>query len=245
MKNIFDNKLHTYHTFKEFAIPTVEIKGVTEKEILLAKKRLDTILQTHPHAEDFSDQYIIKNKKGSGGFNIFQVTFTKNGIQKILEHCEKNNKNISYLLQPFLSCDTGFHFKKHSGTIDLRVISLYKKTIQSYIRVAKKGNFLANQHQGGNSFYISLKKIPQDVLSMNRKVKNILDATSDISHSLYALDYIRSNNGNLYLVEGNANPGIYWEYDEIRSSKQKTKKLINVIVNEIQTIIHERKNTHS
>ena len=225
IKYLFNNKIHTYNTFKEFAIPTIEIKGGTEKAIFLAKKRLDKILQMHPHAEDFLDRYIIKNKKGSGGFNIYQVQFTKAGVKKIIEHCKKNNKEISYLLQPFLACDTGFHFKKHHGTIDLRVITLYKKTLQSYIRVAKKGNFLANQHQGGNSFYISLKKIPQDVLAMNRKVKKILDATSDISHSLYALDYIRTNNGNLYFVEGNSNPGIYWEYDEIRSSKQKNSSI--------------------
>ncbi len=240
LTKLFENKFNTYKHFKEYTIPTVEITQGTEKAIMAAKKRLDAILQTHPYHEDFLSGYIIKNKTGSGGFNIHKVTFTKKGIAKIINY---HTKHISYVLQPFLTCDTSFHFKKHRGTIDVRVITLNTKTLQSYIRVAQKGNFLANQHQGGSSFYISLRRIPQDVIIMNTKIKKILENTLDLSHSLYALDYIRSNNGHLYLVEGNTNPGIYWEYDEIRSSKRKIKKLINTIVHEIKTLIQERKNT--
>ncbi len=173
MTDIFQNKLNTYEHFKEFAIPSVEITDTSKREIVLAKTKLDKLSKNHRSRVDFNEGYILKDKTGAGGFKIYKVDFDKCGIEEIKEHYEldkKDKKILSYILQTFINCDTGFVFGKYCGLIDLRVIVLNKKIIQTYIRVAKKGKFECNEHQGGNLVYMPLETIPQDVLIMSKKI---------------------------------------------------------------------------
>jgi len=240
---LFQNKLNTFKHFKEFAIPTVEITNPSKQEMVLAKTKLDKILKKHRYGVDFNEGYIIKDITGAGGFKIHKVHFDKSGFKEILKHYEldkKDKKRLSYILQPFINCDTGFVFKKYCGPIDLRVIVLKTKIIQTYIRIAEKGKFECNIHQGGNLFYISKKIIPKDILGMSKKIIKRLDAKINLKHSLYALDFMQSNDGNAYFIEGNDTPGIIWEHKN-KIDEAKSKELIDIIINELKLIIREKR----
>jgi len=239
IKDIFQNKINTYKHFKEFAIPTVEITNLLKRKIVLAKTKLDKLLKKHRYRVDFNDSYIIKDKTGAGGFKIYKVDFDKFGFKEIMKQYEldkKDKKILSYIVQPFINCNKGFSFGKYCGLIDLRLILLNHKIVQTYIRIAKKGKFECNEHQGGNLVYMPIKIIPKDVLTMTRKIIKKLDAKLNLKHSLYALDFMRSNNGNLYFIEGNTNPGIDWNHRK-KINEIKSKELINLIVNELKLII--------
>ncbi|MCH7952095.1 hypothetical protein IH980_05145 [Patescibacteria group bacterium] len=242
MKDIFRNKLNTYEYFKEFAIPTVEITNHSKRNIILAKSELEKLLKRHRYGVDFNDGYIIKDKTGAGGSRIYKVDFDKFGFKEIIKHYEvdkKDKKTLSYIVQPFINCNKGFRFGKYDGLIDLRLILLNHKIVQVYIRIAKKGKFECNEHQGGNLVYMPLKIIPKDVLTMTKKIIKKLDEKLNLKHSLYALDFMRSNNGNLYFIEGNTNPGIDWNHRK-KINEIRSKELISLIVNELKLIIQER-----
>lgn len=239
---LFQNKLNTFKHFKEFAIPTVKIVNPSKQEMILTKTKLDRILKRHRYRVDFNEGYIIKDIAGAGGFNIHKVKFDKSGFKEILKNYEldkKNKKRLSYILQPFINCDIGFVFKKYCGPIDLRVIVLNTKIIQTYIRIAEKGKFKCNIHQGGRLFYISKKIMPKDVLKMSKKIIKRLGAKINLKHSLYALDFMQSNKGNVYFIEGNDSPGIIWEYKN-KIDEAKSKELIDIIINELKLIIQEK-----
>lgn len=240
--NIFQNKLNTYKCFKEFTIPSVEITSPSKQKIILAKTELDKILKKHKCRIDFKNGCIIKDKTGAGGFRIHKVDLNNGGIKRIKEYykSDKKDKNmLSYIFQPFIRCNKGFSFGKHGGFIDLRIILLNHKIVQAYIRVAKKGKFRCNEHQGGELIYISKKAIPKKVLIVIRKIIKKLDTKLNLKHSLYALDFIQSNNRNLYFIEGNNNPGLDWNHKK-KINEVKSKELVNIIVNELKSIIQEK-----
>jgi len=242
IKDIFQNKINTYKHFKEFSIPTVEITNISKRKIVLAKIKLNKLLKKHKHRADFNDSYIVKDKTGAGGFKIYKVNFDKFGFKEIMKHHKKNKKNkemLSYVVQPFINCNKGFNFGKYHGFIDLRLILLNHKIMQTYIRIAKKGNFKCNEHQGGNLVYMPIKTIPKDVLTMARKIIKKLDTKLNLKYSLYSLDFIRSNNGNLYFIEGNSSPGIDWNHEK-KINEIKSKELINLIVDKLKLIIQKR-----
>jgi len=231
---VFQNKLNTYKHFKQFAIPTVSITNLSIAKIHLAKVRLDGLLKKHKYRIDFSSVYIIKDREGAGGFRIFKYDF--NTSLKEIKKQHKLGLELNYVLQPYIDCDKGFIFGKYKGFIDIRVILLNNKIIQAYIRIAKKGDFKCNEHQGGNLVYISKRLIPKDVLKMIPKITRKLN----LKHALYALDFIKSNNGNLYFIEGNSNPGVDWNHKK-KINEIRSKELMDIIINELKIIIAERK----
>ena len=48
--------------------------------------------------------------------------------------------------------------------------------------------------------------------------------------SMYALDFLVSNNGNIYLLEGNTGPGLDWN-TSLKQNENEAKKLIRMVVN--------------
>jgi len=173
---------------------------------------------------------------------MHKIDFNNLGSKKIRDHHknDKKSKNfLKYILQPLINCKGGFKVGKYEGPMDLRLILLNHKIIQAYIRIAKKGNFKCNYHQGGKLFYISPQKIPKDVLTLVKKIIKKLDLKLNLKHSLYTLDFIRSNKGNLYFIEGNTNPGIDWKPGEKRD-EVKSKEIINLIVKELKLILRKR-----
>ncbi len=241
MKNVFVNKLNTYTYFKEYAIPTVAVATPSRQTIAQAKQSLDTLLDHHQYEMDVDDGYILKDRTGSCGYKIYKVDFDTVGSEDIMKyyaHDKKEKKLLSYVLQPFIECTQGFHFENYSGLIDLRLIFLNQKIVQAYIRIAQDGNFKCNEHQGGDLVYIPMSAIPRTVRTMSKQITRKLHSIVDLKHSLFALDFIQSNDGNLYFIEGNTNPGIDWDHGK-KINEVKSKELIDIIVRELRLISRE------
>ena len=220
---LFNDKLKTFKCLENFTIPTVNI---TKDTIHSSVLRLKALLAKHKMADDFSESFVVKDRFGAGGIAIHKIE--ENAETAILEILE-NAPRTSFILQPFAIFDKGYSHLKKQGYTDIRIIYSQGKIIQRYIRTAKESDFRCNEHQGGTVSYIKSSDIPKSVTVLSNEILKVLD----YKNALFALDFIVSNNGNAYFLEGNINPGIYWgigsQEDEIN-----TKKLIRAIVNELK-----------
>lgn len=237
--DVFQNKINTYRCFKDFTVPTVKLENLSEDEIILTKKRLNNLLKNHKNQIDFDNGFIIKDRVGSGGNKIFKLNFDKKNLAKIKKQYEadlKSEESTEYIMQPFIDCANGFDFAGHHGFIDLRIILLDHTIIQSYIRIAKKGDFKCNEHQGGNLIYIPEEMIPEEIIALTKKI--VKKIPLKLNHSVYALDFIKSIAGNTYFIEGNNHPGIDWNHEK-KENEEKTKELIKIIVKELKQMIKE------
>ncbi|GAF85510.1 unnamed protein product, partial [marine sediment metagenome] len=113
-----------------------------------------------------------------------------------------------------------------------------QKIIQTYIRIAKKGDFRCNEHAGGLLKYISKSEILLEIKKVSKRIVDILNK----KFSLYALDFIISNNGNIYLLEANTGPGLDWNLS-VKENEIEAKKLIRIIIKEISRRVNLSKNT--
>lgn len=238
--NIFFDKQQTYKKLHKYAIPTVTIKDNREKSVFRALKMLNEIISKHPDKYDFSDEIIMKNRFGAGGIHVYK--FEANKIKKMIASMKRNEK-ISYIIQPYIKFDKGFSYKNLLVAADIRLIYLGGKIIQTYIRTAKKDDFRCNEHQGGSLKYISVNEIPKEVVITSNKIAISLNKKC----SLYTLDFIISNNGNIYLLEGNTGPGLDWNL-LIKENEIQAQKLIRIIVKELvvrvgQPILIDKKET--
>lgn len=223
--NLFFDKQKTYQKLSKHSIPTIPLVGDDIKSIKNACARLTKLTNLHKTSADFSTDIVMKDRFGAGGRRIYK--FKKNqskDMQKIIH----KNTNISYIIQPFVKFDKGFTFHNQSAPTDIRLIYLNGKIIQSYIRVAKPDEFRCNEHQGGLLTYLSLDKIPLSLVVKSNLIAKILNK----NHSLFTLDFIISNNGNAYLLEGNTSPGLDWNAS-IKKNIIEGKKLIKLIVREL------------
>lgn len=140
----------------------------------------------------------------------------------------RRHQNVSFIIQPFVRFDLGFSYHRCPAPTDIRLIYLRGKIVQSYIRVAKSGEFRCNEHQGGLLTYLSLKNIPASLLAKSNLIAEVLDKKC----SLFTLDFIISNNGNSYLLEGNTGPGLDWNVS-LKKNEIEAKKLIRLIIEEL------------
>lgn len=233
--NLFFDKQKTYKKLNKFSIPTVTIKNCTRKSINYACKTLKEIVKRHPYKDDFSDEIIMKDRFGAGGINVYK--FKVDQTKKIVESLKKHNKK-SFIIQSFIGFDKGFSYKNSPVLTDIRLIYLGGKIIQTYIRMAKAGEFRCNEHQGGTLKYIPKSQVPTNVFLTSNKIAEVLNKKS----SLYALDFIISNNGNVYLLEANTGPGLDWNLS-IKENEIEAKKLMRIIIKEIIRRISPPKNT--
>lgn len=224
--SLFFDKQKTYDLLNKFAIPTVTIKSNSLKSINSAVLKLQSLVDVHPKKNDFSRKIIIKDRFGAGGNNIFctQLKKRKMHIQEVMN----NNRGVSFILQPFANFEEGNGFKSNPGFTDIRVIYLGNKIIQAYVRTAAKDDFRCNAHQGGNVRYISKREIPLKIRLMAKEILNVLNE----DNCVFALDFIISDNGNAYLMEGNSGPGLNWSLSHDKDEKN-TKKFIREIIKEI------------
>lgn len=238
VKKLLNDKLTTYKEFKPLAIPTVSVGLITQLNLTKALKKLDTLIKNHKNKQDFNKDFIIKDRHGSGGINVYKFS-RSDSYDTIEKKIQEDNESIyptEYIVQPFIACDKGFNFFDYTGFMDLRMIVLNNKVIYSFIRIAKKDDFRANLHQGGKLVVIPKELYPQDVLECVRKINKKLN----VSNQLYALDFIKSNSGTIYFIEGNPTPGIIW--DEIDLTNIKLEKLfIRNIVKELRNRISLQK----
>lgn len=239
---IFNDKLQTYARFPKHTIPSVAVDIPTSENLKRAKNELDAILAEHPNRNDFKEmrEYILKDRTGAGGHKILKLDFSTidfDDLRRIHKENLKEKELMSYILQPFIDCSKGVVFGKYRGFIDVRTIILNKEIVESYIRIAKKGDFRCNVHQGGDIVYIPKESIPKDIVEKVETLLAEFEQFIDLKHTLFALDFIRSNNGNLYFIEGNSNPGIDWGTPE---DEKKTRKFIERIAEEVAAIVREQ-----
>lgn len=218
---LFNNKWSTYKEFPEYAIPTTKVGLPTEKNVRKARRRLRMKLALAPGVQ-FKQQFVMKDQFGAGGKHIYKLR-----ADEIPEMQDEASKEIPFIMQPRINAN-GFAFDAHQhGSIDLRVIVVDGKIIQSYIRIAQNHEFRANASLGAEVVYIHPQEVPDSVVTA---VENI-DSHMPTGTNFYALDFIKNPSGELFLVEGNITPGIIWFNEE---DEWYVKKLIRLIVKNIQ-----------
>ena len=135
---------------------------------------------------------------------------------------------MQFILQPMVKFERGYSYKGRTGRIEIRLIFMGEEIIQSYIRIAPSDGFLCNDHQGGTSLYITQADIPNRVLARAYAISACLPPHD----SVYALDFVVSNAGNPYLLEGNTGPGLNWNPGN-KIEERKSHELIRIIVAEL------------
>lgn len=229
------DKQKTYDRLSKFSIPTVTIEDNTRQGVIKAQKLLKGIIAKHQSRSDFSEEVVMKDRFGAGGLNVYK--FGNNQTEMMIASVKKH-KNVSFIIQPFVKFDKGFSIQNSFGSTDVRLIYLGQKIVQTYIRIAKKGDFRCNEHAGGLLTYISKGEVPLGITAVSKSIAKTLNKKS----SLFALDFITSNDGNIYLLEANTGPGLDWNLS-IKKNEIEAKKLIRIIIKEISKRASLSKNT--
>lgn len=224
--NLFFDKQKTFDKLSNFVIPTVSVGESTLENMNVACDKLVDLMKIHLGIDDFGSDVIMKDKFGSGGNGIYKFKIDQR--EKMVAVADKHHRS-TYIIQPFAKFDRGFLFKNNLESADIRLIYLGGKIVQSYIRVAKRGDFRCNEHQGGVLTYLNIEAIPVDVINKASQVATILNNNS----GLFTLDFIVSNSGRAYLLEGNTGPGLDWNVN-LPQNEIEAKKLINLIVGELK-----------
>jgi len=231
--SVFFDKLLTYKTLPNYAIPTVKIGSNNESEIQKAIDKINSMVSKHRFSKDFSAQYVLKDRFGAGGINVHLID--KNRVDTIKSRM-REDESIFYVLQPFLKFDKGFKYLGKRTSTDIRLIFHHDKLLQSYIRISNGTDFRCNEHQGGKLIYTTFDLIPQKVLTVAQKIVTKINRPE----SLYALDFAVSNSGKVYFIEGNMGPGLDWDVKKELNEKM-SKRLITHIVNEFVSRIDRAK----
>jgi hypothetical protein len=222
--DLFFDKQRTYEDLSDYSIPSVSLEGKTMADVSNACETLTKLMGNYKDKSDFSDDIVMKDRFGAGGRHIYK--FKKGQLDKMFAIVHKYSK-ISFIIQPFANFDKGFNFRGIPVSTDIRFIFLNGKIVQSYIRTAKSGDFRCNEHQGGSLTYLSLEEISSKLVNQAKLIAEEIN-----KQSLYALDFIVSNNGNVYLLEGNTGPGLDWNM-ELSKNEIEAKILINLIIEEL------------
>jgi glutathione synthase/RimK-type ligase-like ATP-grasp enzyme len=224
--NLFFDKQKTYEKLSKYAIPTISLgEDNNIQSVEKACKTLTKLLSNHPECEDFGTDIVMKDRFGAGGRHIYKF---KSGQSKNMLAAMERNTRVSYIIQPFAMFDKGFSHDNCLASTDIRLIYLKGEIVQSYIRVAKPGDFRCNEHQGGLLTYLSLSELPKALVFKSGLIAKLLDKND----SLFTLDFIMSNNGNAYFLEGNTGPGLDWNMS-LKKNEEEAKKLINMVVGEL------------
>ncbi len=221
----FFDKQQTYNELSEFAIPTVSLEEKTLEGAKTACQKLAKLVKKCPYSEDYGTDLVLKDRYGAGGRRVYKVGGKK--YSEILRKIKHNSK-ASFVVQPMVKFDLGFTYENYSVPTDIRLIYLGGKVVQSYIRRACPGDFRCNEHLGGSLTYLPLSILPSKLIEK----ADIISQKLNQSGSLYALDFIISNNGNIFLLEGNTGPGLDWNVTE-QENEREAKHLIQLIVKEL------------
>ncbi len=226
---LFFDKQKTYDFLSNHAIPTISLLNAEISSITSACKSLVQIMDKHSGNNDFSHDIIMKDRFGAGGQHVYK--FKSFETDKMADVASLNSK-VKFILQPFAKFDKGFTYNNLPSSTDIRLIYLGGKVIQSYIRIAKPNEFRCNEHQGGTLTYLELSEIPKLLIDKANTIATQLNK----KHSLYSLDFIITNNGNTYFLEGNTGPGLDWNVD-IKENTLRSKQLIRLLAKELKNKI--------
>lgn len=231
MFNLFFDKLKSFNKFTRSSIPTVDIVDNEIDSIRYSISKLKEMVAGHDQSEDFGESVILKDRYGSGGYGIYKIdTDIENSIERIMNR--KMDK--SFILQPFTLFDHGYEYKDMKGSMDIRLIFMGKEIIQTYVRMAEENDFRCNEHQGGSLTYIRKKDLSSNIIKVATRIVNKLNKPN----SLYALDFIVSNSGNVYFLEGNSQPGLDWNL-ALKKNERMSKALIDKIVDELKIRVND------
>lgn len=226
---LFFDKLLTYKKLAGFAIPTVGLRTHQPADITAALKKLRVLISNHPHSQDFSTQLVLKDRFGAGGNYVYKISRMH---EKRIATIMAQNPTVTFVLQPFLAFDQGYSYKDRQTATDIRLIFQFNKLLQPYIRMAKTNDFRCNEHQGGQLLYVKETDIPKSVQIMAQKIIKKINKP----RSLFALDFVISNTGHPYFLEGNIGPGIDWDVSK-KYNEKMSKQLIHNIVDEFASRI--------
>ena len=220
---LFFDKYHFFTDLSAYTIPTVAVAG----DAAAAIQELSLLLRTHPHPADFAPELVLKDRYGSTGSHVYRVG--KGDTSQIAEIVSTNPK-ISFILQPMVRFDQGG--RGALAQADIRLIFNNATIIQTYLRVAKKGEFRCNGHYGSKTVYLAERDLPLAVRILAREVVHELPRHD----SIYALDFLLSNHGHPYLLEGNTGPGINWDAadpNDIRITKGFIRKIADELLRRV------------
>lgn len=225
--NTFFDKFLSYKKYPADAIPTVVIKSGRTPTVTNAISKLRSLIKKMDFPADFSKKLVLKDRFGAGGNHVYKIN---NQFPERISKIMKTQRDVKFVLQPLLLFDKGFGYKQHLVSTDIRLIFHHNKLLQSYLRLAKENDFRCNAHQGGQLIYVKPEEIPQKVHTLAKKLLRIIDKPN----SLFALDFVISNSGHPYFVEGNIGPGIDWDVNQ-KDDEKMSKQLIRSIVKEISS----------
>ena len=222
---LFADKFKTYQRFPTYSAPTVALTDSSYSGVKCALKSLSLLIKRHPHTSDFEPAIFLKKRYGAGGYGIYKID---KDYTKTICRLATRRQGRSYVIQPAIIYDRGFMYQDRPALTDIRLIFQNNRLIQTYIRIASPDSYLCNEHRGGELIYLDLASIPTSVVKVAKQISHDLNKP----HSLYALDFVISNNGHIFLLEGNNGPGIDWNKQKPRN-EQMSKQLITSIVQEL------------
>jgi glutathione synthase/RimK-type ligase-like ATP-grasp enzyme len=223
---LFFDKFRSYKQLSQFCLPTVAIRSPALGDVKAAISRLELLKHQHSLVTDFGSSLVLKDRFGAGGNHVYQIK--DDAVEKVYA-IMKQNPNIKFVLQPFLPFEHGYAYNQRETATDIRLIYHHDELLQSYVRMAKTDDFRCNQHQGGDIAYVQADDIPDSVHLAARNIMDIIDKPN----SLFTLDFIISNGGNVFFLEGNIGPGINWDINE-KTDTYMAKQLIRSIVGELE-----------
>lgn len=223
LRDLLSDKYKLYEKLPECSVPTVLVENESKSSIEKAFAELDNIISKNHNPDNFLKSFILKNRFGQGGDRIYKID--SDFVGKTSSILKKENRT-HFILQPFVKFDNGYSYKENRGFTEIRFLYLGNKIVQNYIRVAKNGQYICNEGEGG--IPVNIEDIPEKVQELSSKISTILSKGNDF----YALDFIVSNNGDVFLLEANISPGIDW-HNKFPENVRMNKKTIDIIVGEL------------
>lgn len=155
--------------------------------------------------------FILKRLKGTQGNAVFLINDVDKAHRKIGKYIRKRK---AFLIQQYI--------KESQGT-DLRCFVVGGKVVGAMKRIAAKGEFRANIHQGGNGLEARLSKAERDMA---------IEAAEVLGLHIAGVDILRSHDGPM-LLEVNSSPGLQG------IEKATGKDIAAEIIRYIETLVNE------
>lgn len=157
--------------------------------------------------------FILKRLKGTQGNAVFLINDVDKAHRKIGKYIRKRK---AFLIQQYI--------KESQGT-DLRCFVVGGKVVGAMKRIAPKGEFRANIHQGGDGIEAHLSKAERDMAS---------EAAEILGLHIAGVDILRSHEGPM-LLEVNSSPGLQG------IEKATGKDIAAEIIRYIETLVNENR----
>ena len=200
------NKIRTLQMLDHFGIPVPKTHVIRDSSLLQAT------------AAELKYPLIIKSIYGTHGKGVF-IAESERSLKPIAEYLITKERGPIKLQE----------YVQEANGKDLRIFVAGKRILASMERTAKKGEFRANFHQGGNVGSVIITDAEKEIA---------IKATRILGLDIAGVDILRTKNGPK-IIEVNSNPGIEGiskasginvakkvvDFLERRVEKQKQKKI--------------------